>query len=260
MPSAAGSLEWLRRALAPGSNPAELLVEAARWPAGCEGLGFAPYLSGERTPRSDPDASGAFVGLTSSHDRGAMVRAVLEGVAFRPQGLPRDRRRSRRIAGRRPDQRWRLALARVGGDDRCHPRSHAGAPPGRERRGVRGRDARRRGIRRLGLDRPGGRRELRTPGHHRARPLPGRRLRGAARAPPCAVSVPARVASAQLWRRRAARCGQHQRSVTGPTGVASTQAPGSRLGLRPASAPWLAPKPAAGEGQLRSRSAISASA
>ena len=43
---------------------------------------FAPYLAGERTPHADPDARGAFVGLELRHDRGALVRAVLEGVAF----------------------------------------------------------------------------------------------------------------------------------------------------------------------------------
>jgi xylulokinase len=59
-----------------------LLTEAAAWPAGTEGLIFLPYLAGERTPHADPDARGAFVGLSIRHDRGALVRAVLEGVAF----------------------------------------------------------------------------------------------------------------------------------------------------------------------------------
>jgi xylulokinase len=43
---------------------------------------FLPYLAGERTPHADPDARGAFTGLSIRHDRGALVRAVLEGVAF----------------------------------------------------------------------------------------------------------------------------------------------------------------------------------
>jgi xylulokinase len=43
---------------------------------------FLPYLAGERTPHADPDARGAFAGLELRHDRGALVRAVLEGVAF----------------------------------------------------------------------------------------------------------------------------------------------------------------------------------
>jgi xylulokinase len=81
MLSAGGSLQWLGKAL--GNVPADtLLGEAAAWPPGCEGLLFQPYLAGERTPHADPDARGAFVGLTLRHDRGALARAVLEGVAY----------------------------------------------------------------------------------------------------------------------------------------------------------------------------------
>ena len=81
MLSAAGSLQWLRDAL---GRPAydELLAEAAAWRAGTEGLVFQPYLQGERTPHADPDARGSFTGLSLRHDRGALVRSVLEGVAY----------------------------------------------------------------------------------------------------------------------------------------------------------------------------------
>ncbi len=82
MLSAAGSLQWFRDTLAPGVSFDELLDEAARWGPGADGLFFLPYLAGERTPHADPDARGAFVGLSLHHDRGALVRAVLEGVAF----------------------------------------------------------------------------------------------------------------------------------------------------------------------------------
>jgi xylulokinase len=82
MLSAAGSLQWFRDALAPGTEFAALVEEAARWEPGAEGLTFLPYLTGERTPHADPDARGAFVGLEIRHDRGALTRAVLEGVAF----------------------------------------------------------------------------------------------------------------------------------------------------------------------------------
>ena len=81
MLSAAGSLQWLRRALGSPSYD-ELVREAERWEPGVEGLLFQPYLAGERTPHADPNARGAFVGLTLRHDRGALVRAVLEGVAY----------------------------------------------------------------------------------------------------------------------------------------------------------------------------------
>lgn len=90
--SAAGSLGWFADALCSADAKAakkanrsvfELLTdEAAQTPAGAEGLFFLPYLSGERTPHADPHARGAFVGLTLAHQRGHMVRAVLEGVTY----------------------------------------------------------------------------------------------------------------------------------------------------------------------------------
>ncbi len=82
MLSAAGSLAWLRNATDPDTPFDTLLKEADQWPPGAEGLIFLPYLAGERTPHADPDARGAFVGLSIRHDRGALTRAVLEGVAF----------------------------------------------------------------------------------------------------------------------------------------------------------------------------------
>ena len=59
-----------------------LTEEAAVTPPGAEGLFFLPYLAGERTPHADPDARGAFVGLTLAHTRGHMVRAIMEGVTY----------------------------------------------------------------------------------------------------------------------------------------------------------------------------------
>ncbi len=82
MLSAAGSLRWLRDTVAPGTDFGALVGEASAWAPGCEGLTFLPYLAGERTPHADPDARGAFTGLSLRHDRGGLVRAVLEGVAF----------------------------------------------------------------------------------------------------------------------------------------------------------------------------------
>jgi xylulokinase len=80
MLSAAGSLAWIRHVL--GTDHVTLDAEAARWEPGVEGLLFAPYLAGERTPHVDPEARGAFTGLSLRHDRGALARAVMEGVAF----------------------------------------------------------------------------------------------------------------------------------------------------------------------------------
>ena len=59
-----------------------LTEEAAVTPPGAEGLLFLPYLAGERTPHADPNARGAFVGLTLKHARGHMVRSIMEGVTY----------------------------------------------------------------------------------------------------------------------------------------------------------------------------------
>ena len=80
MLSAAGSAAWLRGFLGP--ELAQLDAEAEGWPPGVDGLLFAPYLAGERTPHADTDVRAAFTGLSLHHDRGALWRAMLEGVAF----------------------------------------------------------------------------------------------------------------------------------------------------------------------------------
>ncbi|NTU85253.1 MAG: xylulokinase, partial [Chloroflexales bacterium] len=83
--SAGGALQWLRdslRAVAPDLSFDTLAGLAAAAPPGADGLLFAPYLTGERTPHLDPLARGAWVGLTSRHGLGHMARAVMEGVVF----------------------------------------------------------------------------------------------------------------------------------------------------------------------------------
>jgi len=80
MLSAAGSLSWLQGIV--GDSFDRLVAEAEPWGPGAEGLTFLPYLVGERTPHANPDARAAFAGLSVRHDRGALVRAVLEGVAY----------------------------------------------------------------------------------------------------------------------------------------------------------------------------------
>jgi xylulokinase len=81
------SLRWFRDQFGAepddGRDPYERLSdEAARVPAGSEGAFWAPYLMGERTPHLDPNARAAFVGLSASHTRAHLVRAILEGVAY----------------------------------------------------------------------------------------------------------------------------------------------------------------------------------
>ena len=84
--SAGAALAWFRRALAgrEGAAPTydELIAEAAGTPPGADGLTFLPYLTGERTPHADSNARGVFAGVHAGHERGHMVRAVLEGVTF----------------------------------------------------------------------------------------------------------------------------------------------------------------------------------
>ena len=81
--SAAGSLQWFRDKVCPETEDFDAITAAAAdVPAGCEGLYFLPYLSGERTPHADPHARGAWVGLSLRTDRAAMGRAVLEGATY----------------------------------------------------------------------------------------------------------------------------------------------------------------------------------
>jgi xylulokinase len=78
--SAGGSLRWWRDVT--GADYDTLVAEAEAVPVGSEGLLFLPYLTGERTPHLDPEARGAFLGLTARHARGHMTRALMEGVLF----------------------------------------------------------------------------------------------------------------------------------------------------------------------------------
>jgi xylulokinase len=81
------SLRWFRdrfgAGLDDGRDPYERLSEeAAEVPSGADGVFWAPYLMGERTPHCDPNARAALIGLSASHTRAHVIRAILEGVAF----------------------------------------------------------------------------------------------------------------------------------------------------------------------------------
>lgn len=90
--SAGGALRWYRDAFAAqekeiarltGHDVYDLLMaEAAASPAGSEGLLFLPHLLGARCPEPDPNARGAYVGLTIRHDRRHLLRALVEGITF----------------------------------------------------------------------------------------------------------------------------------------------------------------------------------
>jgi xylulokinase len=80
------SLRWFRDQFGVKSDNGDpydaLAAEAAQVEPGSNGAIWAPYLMGERTPHLDPDARAALVGLTASHTRAHVVRAIMEGVAF----------------------------------------------------------------------------------------------------------------------------------------------------------------------------------
>ena len=66
-----------------GRDPYDVFTEEAKLaPAGANGAFWVPYLMGERTPHLDPNARAALIGLTVSHTRAHVIRAILEGVAF----------------------------------------------------------------------------------------------------------------------------------------------------------------------------------
>ena len=81
MLSAASCLDWVAK-LTGLSSVAELLKEVESSAPAEAPLWFLPYLSGERTPHNNPEAKGAFWGLTHEHQRADLCRAVLEGVGF----------------------------------------------------------------------------------------------------------------------------------------------------------------------------------
>lgn len=132
MQAAGASYQWTRDQLAPleremaerlGVSPYELInMQIGQIAAGADGLFYLPYLMGERSPRWNPHARGAFIGLTIRHSRAHMFRAVLEGVtmnlrvildAFRSQGTQIDAMRV--IGGGARGRIWSQIMADVYG-------------------------------------------------------------------------------------------------------------------------------------------------
>ena len=139
--SAGAALGWFRRMLL-GSNGVrlsyeELIAEATGVPGGADGLTFLPYLTGERTPHADSNARGVFVGLHSGHERGHLVRAVLEGVTFAlrdslelMRGLGVDATESVAVGGGARSAIWRQMQADVLGVPVVTVGPSGGAPYG----------------------------------------------------------------------------------------------------------------------------------
>jgi xylulokinase len=80
--SAGLSFNWLRNTFFAGQSYDSLTAAAEKVPAGSQGLEWAPYLLGERTPHLDPEVRAAFTGISTTHTAGHFTRAVLEGVAY----------------------------------------------------------------------------------------------------------------------------------------------------------------------------------
>ena len=92
MQSAGGAYSWLKETICKmeqydarihGKSPYDYMnEEIAKSPAGANGVLFLPYLMGERAPRWNPDAKGAFLGLKAENTRADILRSVLEGVTM----------------------------------------------------------------------------------------------------------------------------------------------------------------------------------
>ncbi len=92
MQTAGGAFAWLKNeictlekasAAETGANPYDLInAQIAASPPGAHGLVFLPYLLGERSPRWNPQAKGALIGLTLAHTRADVLRAVMEGITL----------------------------------------------------------------------------------------------------------------------------------------------------------------------------------
>ena len=86
--TAGAAFEWLAGILSPADEKkkeatvAGLLAEAKLSPPGARGLVFLPYLAGERAPLWDASRRAAFVGLSFSHGRPDLIRALCESLAF----------------------------------------------------------------------------------------------------------------------------------------------------------------------------------
>ena len=92
MQSAGGSYHWLKEQICKleqydakvnGTSPYDYInEEIAQSPAGANGVIFLPYLLGERAPRWNPEAKGAFIGIKAENTRNDILRSVLEGVTM----------------------------------------------------------------------------------------------------------------------------------------------------------------------------------
>jgi len=76
------SFRWFRDNFAADESYDDLVESAEKISVGADGLLWTPYLMGERTPHVDAHVRASLIGLTASHTKAHVVRAILEGVAF----------------------------------------------------------------------------------------------------------------------------------------------------------------------------------
>jgi xylulokinase len=82
IPTAGMILRWFRDEFGDGLDYAALAGTAAAIAPGSEGLIVLPHFCGMVCPETNPDAKGVLHGLSLSHRRAHIVRAILESVAF----------------------------------------------------------------------------------------------------------------------------------------------------------------------------------
>ena len=81
-PTSGACIEWFRGLFGAEVAHERLIADAEAVPAGCHGVTFVPDLRGRISPVPDPEARGAWFGLSADSTRASLYRAVLEGLAF----------------------------------------------------------------------------------------------------------------------------------------------------------------------------------
>lgn len=132
---------WFRdnfaRDLDPATATTALVAEAEESPPGAKALIVLPYFSGERTPIHDPDAKGVVFGLSLTHTRGDVFRALLEGIAFGTRHIldtyveaGQDPRQILAVGGGTRNRVWAQATSDISGRKQVVRRITSGAAYG----------------------------------------------------------------------------------------------------------------------------------
>ncbi|MBG3874658.1 xylulokinase [Staphylococcus xylosus] len=80
--SAGASLNWLKHTFFKDETFENVVEQADQSQIGANGLLFAPYLQGERTPHGDAFIRGSFIGINNNTQKYDFVRAVIEGITY----------------------------------------------------------------------------------------------------------------------------------------------------------------------------------